>query len=64
MARDEGLEEMLHGQFGATPGLSESSMFGGRAWLPGASSLDNRLNSNAGSAGVYARARLAGERRS
>ena len=33
MARDVGLEELVRDQLGATPGLSESSMFGGRSWL-------------------------------
>ncbi len=33
MARDEGLEELLRADLGAEPGLTETTMFGGRAWL-------------------------------
>ena len=33
MARDEGLEELLREDLAAETGLSEKSMFGGRAWL-------------------------------
>jgi hypothetical protein len=33
LARDEGLEEMLRDDLGPAPGLSEKTMFGGRAWL-------------------------------
>jgi hypothetical protein len=33
MARDEGLEELLRQTLGVHPGLTESTMFGGRAWL-------------------------------
>jgi hypothetical protein len=33
MARDEGLEELLRPQLGVAPGLAETTMFGGRAWL-------------------------------
>jgi hypothetical protein len=33
MARDEGLEELLRECLKTEPGLSEKSMFGGRAWL-------------------------------
>lgn len=33
MARDEGLEDLLREDMKAEPGLIESSMFGGRAWL-------------------------------
>jgi len=35
MARGDGLEEMLRKRLGTTLGLSETSMFGGRAWLLG-----------------------------
>ena len=33
MARDEGLEELLREDLGSEPGLTEKTMFGGRAWL-------------------------------
>ncbi|SCB57777.1 TfoX N-terminal domain-containing protein [Rhizobium aethiopicum] len=33
MARDPGLEELLREELGDRPGLSEKSMFGGRAFL-------------------------------
>lgn len=33
MARDEGLEELLREDLKLEPGLTEKSMFGGRAWL-------------------------------
>ncbi|RAK57617.1 cold-shock protein [Phenylobacterium deserti] len=33
MTRDAGLEELLRGHLGDEPGLSETSMFGGHAWL-------------------------------
>jgi hypothetical protein len=33
MARDEGLEELLREDLGTQPGLTETTMFGGRAWL-------------------------------
>ncbi len=33
MARDAGLEELMRDHLGPRPGLSEQSMFGGRAWL-------------------------------
>jgi hypothetical protein len=33
MARDEGLEELLQEDLGSEPGLTEKTMFGGRAWL-------------------------------
>ncbi|PDT04070.1 cold-shock protein [Rhizobium chutanense] len=33
MARDPGLEELLRDELGDRPGLSEKSMFGGRAFL-------------------------------
>lgn len=33
MARDEGLEELLRENLKSEPGLTESSMFGGLAWL-------------------------------
>jgi hypothetical protein len=33
MARDEGLEELLREDLGSGPGLTEKTMFGGRAWL-------------------------------
>ncbi|ACB93685.1 TfoX/Sxy family protein [Beijerinckia indica] len=33
MARDEGLEELLREDLQAEPGLTEKTMFGGRAWL-------------------------------
>jgi len=33
MARDEGLEQLLRDDLAAEPGLAESVMFGGRAWL-------------------------------
>ena len=33
MARDEGLEELVRQTLGAPPGLVETSMFGGRAWM-------------------------------
>jgi hypothetical protein len=33
MARDEGLEEMVREDLGAMPGLTETRMFGGLAWL-------------------------------
>jgi len=33
MARDEGLEELLHDELGDIPGLTQKAMFGGRAWL-------------------------------
>ena len=33
MARDEGLEELLHDMLGPASGLAEKAMFGGRAWL-------------------------------
>jgi TfoX N-terminal domain len=33
MARDEGLEELLREDLGDIRGLSEKTMFGGRAWL-------------------------------
>ena len=33
MARDAGLEELLRGDLAAEAGLTEKTMFGGRAWL-------------------------------
>jgi hypothetical protein len=33
MARDEGLEELVREDLAAVCGLTEKSMFGGRAWL-------------------------------
>lgn len=33
MARDEGLEELLRDDLRAEPGLTETAMFGGWAWL-------------------------------
>jgi hypothetical protein len=33
MARDEGLEELLREDLAAISGVTEKSMFGGRAWL-------------------------------
>jgi hypothetical protein len=33
MARDEGLEVLLREDLGSEPGLTEKTMFGGRAWL-------------------------------
>ena len=33
MARDQGLEELLRGDLGVLPGLSEKAMFGGWSWL-------------------------------
>jgi hypothetical protein len=39
---------MLHEQFGVTPGLSESSMFGGRAWLPGREQLGQSTKQQCG----------------
>jgi hypothetical protein len=33
MARDVGLEELLRERLASEPGLTEKSMFGGRAWL-------------------------------
>jgi hypothetical protein len=33
MMRDHGLEELLRTDLKAEPGLTEKSMFGGRAWL-------------------------------
>lgn len=33
MARDEGLEELLRDEFQDESGLTEKTMFGGRAWL-------------------------------
>lgn len=50
MARDEGLEEMLREDLAAEPGLTEKSMFGGRAWL-----LDGHLLCGARDDGMLAR---------
>lgn len=33
VARDAGLEHLLHDHLGALPGLSGKAMFGGYAWL-------------------------------
>ena len=33
MARDKGLEELIHQELSAYPGLQEKVMFGGWAWL-------------------------------
>lgn len=33
MARDRGLEELVREHLAAEPGISETSMFGGQAWL-------------------------------
>ncbi len=33
MARDEGLEELVRDHLAGLPGVSETTMFGGRAWL-------------------------------
>jgi hypothetical protein len=33
MARDEGLEELVREHLAALPGVVETTMFGGRAWL-------------------------------
>lgn len=50
MARDKGLEEVLRDTLGDTPGLTETTMFGGRAWL-----LDGRLLCAARHDGMLAR---------
>ncbi len=33
MARDEGLEETINGDLDGVPGVTQKSMFGGRAWM-------------------------------
>ncbi|MCW5558516.1 MAG: TfoX/Sxy family protein [Verrucomicrobiae bacterium] len=33
MARDPGLEELIHDELDSVPGLTEKAMFGGWAWL-------------------------------
>lgn len=33
MARDKGLEELIHGELHSVPGITEKGMFGGWAWL-------------------------------
>lgn len=33
MARDKGLEELIHAELGQLPGISGKAMFGGWAWL-------------------------------
>jgi hypothetical protein len=35
MARDKGLEELIHDELRSVPDLSEKAMFGGWAWLLG-----------------------------
>lgn len=50
MARDAGLEHLLHEHLGATPGLSGKAMFGGYAWL-----LDGHLLCGARDDGVLLR---------
>ncbi len=50
MARDEGLEELIGADLDALPGLSETPMFGGRAWL-----LDGHLLCGAREDGMLVR---------
>src|SRR5437868_3306773 len=39
MARDKGLEELVHDELRSTPGITEKAMFGGWAWLLGGNLL-------------------------
>jgi len=48
--RDAGLEELILEHIGGLPGLSEKSMFGGRAWL-----LDGHLLCGASDRGMLVR---------
>jgi len=50
MARDDGLEELVREQIGGQPGLTETPMFGGLAWL-----LDGNLLCAARHDGLLAR---------
>lgn len=50
MARDEGLEELLRDDLRAEPGLTETAMFGGWAWL-----LNGNLLCGARDDGILAR---------
>jgi len=50
MARDFGLEELVRAHLGDMEGLSETTMFGGRAWL-----LNGNLLCGARDQGVLAR---------
>lgn len=50
MARDLGLEELVREQVGFEPGLVETAMFGGRAWL-----LDGNLLCAASAKGLMVR---------
>lgn len=50
MARDLGLEELVREHLGFQPGLAETAMFGGRAWL-----LDGNLLCAASNKGLMVR---------
>jgi hypothetical protein len=50
MARDLGLEELVREHLGVEPGLVETAMFGGRAWL-----LDGALLCAASAKGLMVR---------
>lgn len=39
MARDKGLEELIHDELLSVPGITEKAMFGGWAWLLGGNLL-------------------------
>lgn len=50
MARDQGLEELIHDELRSVPNLSEKAMFGGWAWL-----LDGHLLCGAREDGMLVR---------
>lgn len=50
MARDKGLEELVHGELRSLRGITEKAMFGGWAWL-----LDGKLLCGARHDGVLVR---------